>query len=279
MGYPPGTVPPVTFTLALPRSAVMAAWLGCGGNLDQAIAAIQGDDEPHTVSKDGPVQLLASYLAAQTDVPAAIAPMDTFCMLPVEGDPSVLSKVVATTAAQSGEVILLRGTDGSRALVPVVRQFGTVLEPGHHVIWIARRILDWRRTVLPLTADSNHIQTLVSEQITHARSALQSLDAHNVWPELENQIVELEMADLPVDQLPRSLPPFRLQALELGARMLALVHLVQPKLLGSESDAAADQEALSVHLADQQAAALRDLDQRARNLVATASTYIAPRPR
>ena len=248
-------------TLALPRSAVLAAWLGLGGQLRSLLAAVQGDDEPHTVQCDGTVTTLHEFLAS---LGRAEGGLDAACVLPVPGDPAALGPTVAAPAIEAGEAMLLRGPDGCRALVPLIRRFGSDLAPGHHVQWMATPVLDWRRAVISQVGSPGEADRALQADLRAATAALLSLDVSHWWPEAASQVDAVRNAQLATDRLPTGLQPTRLRMLTMAARLRAIIALA-----ASDSMIPA-----SVFLADQRAAALREIDRAARRAIAAATTFV-----
>jgi hypothetical protein len=242
---------------------VLATWLGVGGDRTSLLAAVQDEDEPHTVHADGAVHRLPAYLDA---VLAECGPScDAATVLPVPGDPTALGPAVAAQAIEAGEVVLLRSRTGSRALVPMIRRFGSALEPGHHVTWLVSPVLDWRRAVLAQVGTPGEADRALQAELRTATSALLSLDVSHWWPEVAAQVDLLRDASLPVERLPPGLEPSRLRMLTMAARLRAIIDLaVRDQMLPA-----------SVFVADQRTAALREIDRAARRAISAASTYVS----
>ena len=248
-------------TLPLPRSAVLATWLGLGGELRDLLTAVQGDDEPHTVEHDGTVDTLPDYLTSL----AVGTGCDAAGVLPVPGDPAARGPAVAASAIEAGETALLRGPGGCRALVPLIRRFGSELEPGHHVRWFATPVVDWRRAVTSQVGSPEEAARALSTDLLTAASALESLDSSQWWSTAVARLDAVRDAELPSDQLPAGLKPARLRMLTTAARLRAIVALA-----GADGMVPA-----GVFLADQRAAALREIDGAARRTITAATTFVA----
>lgn len=253
--------------LTIPRSAVLAAWLGLGGDAATVVRCVQGDDEPHTVQADGRTQALGDYLATYLHQDGRASVSDTACVLPVPGDPVALGPAVAAQAIEAGEGVLLRGPDGCRALVPQIRRFGSVFEPGHVVTWMATPVLDWRRSILAAIGGPDEAERALQQGLAEATAALVRLDVAR-WSPLGHQVEEVRDAALPVERLPPRMPGSRLRMLATAARVRAIVRLASTDQDGSPS----------VFVADQRAAALRETDRAARRALAASTTFVATTP-
>jgi hypothetical protein len=225
---------------------------------------VQGDDEPHSVA-DGLLTPLRDYLEQFGDARHVLRATDVACVLPVPGDPVVLGPAVAPIAIEVGEAVLVRGPDGSRALVPLTRRFGSDLEPGHHVSWQVARILDWRRAVADRIGDPEEATRGLHAELRDATSALVAMDVAHWMPDAAAQIESLRDGALGPEVLPDCLSSLRLAALTSAVRLRAIVAL-------ASSDMAATP---SLHLADQRGAALREIDRAARRALSAAATFVA----
>ncbi|MBU4214809.1 MAG: hypothetical protein KJ792_09150 [Actinobacteria bacterium] len=250
--------------LTIPRSAVLAAWLGLGGDPTRAARCVQGDDEPHTVQAEGRSRPLAEYVEPFLRQDGRASSIDTACQLPVPGDPAALGPAVAAQAITAGEAVLLRGPDGCRALIPQIRQFGSQLEPGHVVTWVATPVLDWRRAVAAATGGPREAEQALQQGLAEATAALVRLDVAR-WSPLSDQVEAVRDAALPVELLPPTMPGARLRMLATAARVRAIVGLAATDTASSPS----------VFVADQRAAALRETDRAARRALAASTTFVA----
>ncbi|MCG2800415.1 MAG: hypothetical protein L6367_18005 [Cellulomonas sp.] len=253
--------------LTIPRSAVLAAWLGLGGDLAQVVRCVQGDDEPHTVQAEGRSQPLGDYLAPYLSQGGHLSVSDTALVLPVPGDPAALGPAVAAQAIEAGEAVLLRGPDGCRALVPLIRRFGSELEPGHVVTWMATPVLDWRRAVVAAIGGPDEADRALAHGLAEATAALVQLDVAR-WSPLSDEVEAVRDAALPVELLPPRMPGSRLRMLATAARVRAIV-----RLAGTDRTASP-----SVFVADQRSAALRETDRAARRALAASTTFVATTP-
>lgn len=253
--------------LTLPRSAVLAAWLGAGGDTVAAVRAVQGDDEPHTVQVEGRTISLTEYLAPLLVAAGGAPGSDVACVLPIPGDPVGLGPRVATQAIEAGEAMLLRGADGCRALVPRVRRFGSELEPGHHVSWQVTPVLDWRRAVQGAIGSPQQADRALQTGLAEATEALVQLDVAR-WSPVGEQVERVRDAALPTHQLPPRLSGPRLRMLGTAARVRAIVALAAADPVPSPS----------VFVADQRSTALREIDRAARRALSAATTFVDTSP-
>ena len=135
--------------LDLPRSVVLALWLGAGRSPATTAAALRGvqvDDEPHDVldTETGERRALAEALEDWS-----ARDIDVVALLPTPGDAAGVPAAVSTAALAAHEVVLVHTGAGARALVPEVSAFGSPLEPGHLVTWHLSTVPDW---LLPVQA-------------------------------------------------------------------------------------------------------------------------------
>ncbi|HEX5331296.1 MAG TPA: hypothetical protein VFW79_01490, partial [Cellulomonas sp.] len=140
--------------LDLPRSVALALWLqdlGPASAADPApvarlVAAVQSDDEPHTVEAPDSAQLgstLAELVAAW-----AVGARSVAAVLPAPGDPAGVPAVIGHLAAAAGECVLVATASGSYAAIPTVEDFGSVYEPGHLVRWEVARVPEWQTALI-----------------------------------------------------------------------------------------------------------------------------------
>ena len=120
--------------LTLPRSVHLALWLAGPGPVPvrRVVEAVQGEDEPHTVSSSPPPLAEPVPLAEVVGVWGG-TPRVTAAVLPVPGDVSGLPPLVAEAAVDAGECLLVSAADRSWVAVPEVTRFGSVHEVGHLV--------------------------------------------------------------------------------------------------------------------------------------------------
>ncbi|WP_298460119.1 hypothetical protein [uncultured Cellulomonas sp.] len=257
--------------LALPRSVLLALWahgVGAGaGPLQQALAAVQGDDEPHTVrvgegaepSEDGLAGLLAAWAGGPREVAA---------VLPAPGDLSGVPAAVSRLSVDAGECVLVHAAAGSFAAVPVVEEFGSALEPGHLVTWEVRAVPDWRTSLLGVLGTLADAERELRLALISATEALASLDVARWRPDAAEAIAALRSEVGPGWPVPGSLDGRRVRVLASAARLRAIVALAT----------ADDGGAVNLWQADQRSTALREVDRAARRAMAAATATVATGP-
>ena len=265
--------------LALPRSVVLALWLarvGAGAEpLRRATAAVQGDDEPHTVRTaedvpdlapsddpfgEGPslAELLAAWASGERRSAA---------VLPVPGDVSGLPPAVAEPAVEAGECLLVDVAGRSWAAVPEVVEFGSALEPGHLVTWQVLPVPGWTLRLPGVVGTLGEAERALREALTTAVDALTGLDVARWREDAAEAIVALRSDADPGWDLPAGVPPRALHVLARAVRLRGIVQLAT----------ADDGGAINLWQADQRSAALREVDHAARRAIA-AATLAAGQP-
>ncbi|NAZ86737.1 hypothetical protein [Kineococcus indalonis] len=220
--------------LDLPRSARLAAWgtgviTGAAG-LEAAVAAVVRDDEPHAVrwAEDAPaapgpdpcdVRALLAVLSAAGCGPLLLA-------LPVPGDPRGLPGPAAVNVAalEAGECVVAEppGVAGRWALVPEVREFGSVWEPGAVVTWSVLGAAPRRAPESSSVADSERELRLA---LATATQALAALDVARWREDAADRIAAVRDGGLARDALPPGTAPRAARVLQTAARVLAIVEL------------------------------------------------------
>jgi hypothetical protein len=267
-------VDPTADLLTLPRSVLLALWagrVGAGsGPLQEALDAVQGEDEPHTVrlgdGADVSDEGLAGLLAAWCSGPREVA-----AVLPAPGDLAGVPAAVSRLSVDSGECMLVHAAAGSFAAVPAVEAFGSVYEPGHLVTWEVRAVPDWRTRLLGTIGSLADSERDLRLALISATEALTSLDVARWRPDAAEAIASLR-SDSPMHwHLPAGLEGRRLRVLVTAARLRAIVAL-------ATSD---DGGAVNLWQADQRSTALREVDRAARRAMsaATATPAQGPEPR
>lgn len=249
--------------LALPRSVVLALWLqelGSGAApVQRAVAAVQGDDEPHTV-RAGEAAPASGTLPDLVAVWAA-GPRSAAAALPVPGDPGGAPAAVAGAAVLAGECVLVHGLQGTFAAVPHVEQFGSVYEPGHLVTWEVTRVADWRPALIGHVGSLAEAERELRTALLQATEALASLDVARWRPDAAEAIAALRTDLDPGWQLPPTLDGRRVRVLASAARLRAIVTLAT----------ADDGGAVNLWQADQRSTALREVDRAARRAMSSAT--------
>jgi hypothetical protein len=230
--------------------------------LDQALTAIEGDDEPHLVCRGmAAPDELGETLGELRDAGAAGLRL----ALPAPGDPLGLTgpAEVNRLALRAGEAVLTLPAPGAAtvpALVPDVTPFGPIGDQGFCVTWR-------RHEATATTPDVPTVGEADRDLRAHLASAtdeLSRLDAAPWTPWARGDAVREQRPTLP---LPPGCEP---RALALADQALAVLVVV---------DAAREDDggALSAHVAVQRATALAPLGRAARRaLVAACSPSLAP---
>lgn len=251
--------------LDLPRSVHLALWLphvhGSAAVLVQAVGAVEGDDEPHTVTLaddvpplTGPAfdRLVASWGAGVAKVAAA---------LPAPGDVAGVPAPVSAAAIEAGECVLVSTPAGSFAAVPEVVAFGSAAETGHLVSWQVSRVPPWSLGVLASAGTLEDAERDLRVALITATDALDALDIASWRPEAAEALTARHATP---SHLPPGLDPRRTRVLALAARLLAIIEVATTD----------DGGAVNLWQADQRSAALRHVDVAARRALC-AATYVA----
>ncbi|MDO8107517.1 hypothetical protein Q6348_09955 [Isoptericola sp. b441] len=247
----------------LPRSVLLALWLAqpprTRSQARHAMAAIQGDDEPHVVEGLTPqptgLDQLLTGLGELREVAA---------VLPVPGDLGVPPDVAAL-AADAGECVLALGEDGGWAVVPEIEEFGSLGDQGHLVTWRLRALPSGRRSLVGAFGTLGEAQADLRATLRQAVTALDDLDVARWRPEAAEALAQLRSAPGLTD-----LPPVDQRCLSTlleAARLQMIVELATSDEGG----------AVNVWQADQRATALREVGRAARRAVA-AATLAASQP-
>jgi hypothetical protein len=264
-------VDPTADLLALPRSVLLALWagqVGAGsGPLQEALDAVQGDDEPHTVrlgeAADVSDEGLAGLLAAWGSGPREVA-----AVLPVPGDLAGVPAAVSTLSVDAGECVLVHAAAGSFAAVPVVEEFGSAYEPGHLVTWEVRAVRDWRTSLVGTLGSLAESERDLRLALIAATEALASLGVARWRPDAAEAIASLR-SDSPVRwPVPANLEGRRLRVLVTAARLRAIITLAT----------ADDGGAVNLWQADQRSTALREVDRAARRAMSAVTATPAQGP-
>lgn len=240
-------------TLPLPRSVRLALWLPTSDPA-RAVAAVQGDDEPHTGLDD----LVRAWGGGDCVVAAA---------LPVPGDPTAVPAAVAPHVLDTGECVLLErpGHDGVPAAaavaVPDVEEFGSELEPGWFVTWRVVPVEPWTTRFLGTVGSLAEAEQDLTTGLQRATEALSTLDVARWRDDAAEQISRLRGDGAPPWDLPTTLAQRRVRVLALAVRLRGIVDLA----------AVDDGGAVNLWQADQRTAALRDVDRLARRALSAAT--------
>lgn len=256
-----------TDTNDLPRSVVLALWLGCVGAAPGVVArSVSGDDEPHTVaglpdaaSDAGPAgirELAASW---------GTGPREVVALLPAPGDPAGVPATVNHDATEAGECLLVTTAAGSWAAVPRVTGFGSALEPGHLVSWQVTSVPVWSTGVAGALGSLADAERELRTSLITATEALDSLDVARWRDDAADAIERLRSGSTSAWPVPE-LDGRRARVLQLATRLLGIVDLARVD----------DGGAVNVWQADQRSTALREVERTARHALAAATYASVP---
>lgn len=254
-------------TPGLPRSVLLALWLeqvpagSPPDAVDAALAAVRGDDEPHTLTGADPEPEAFRDLV----VDWTRGPRSTTALLPAPGDVAGIPAAATTAALEAGECVLVCTESGSYAAVPQVETFGSDLEPGHLVTWSVLDVPDWRTGMLGQVGSLADAERALRTGLQRATTALDTLDVARWRPDAAAEIAGLLGARNDSWPVPPSLDPRRLQVIATATRLLAIVRLATQD----------DGGAVNLWQADQRSSALREVDRVARRALAAAATSLS----
>lgn len=249
-----GYVRPVS--IELPRSVVTALWLGVlregPGELPRALAAIQGQDEPHTTADGGTLADLLTSLGAGAEVLHAALPVPGASGVPAEA---------AEPALAAGEAVLVRAPGGlTTTAVPQVSEFGSAWEPGAMVTWQ----ITASSAVVPMPDSLGQARSDLTGALELAIETLTQMDVARWREEAATEIAQLASAEVP-ETIARVLPPqLDTRARDLLVRSARLQAIVA---LATEDDGAA----VNVFQVDQRATAMRHVGTMARRAMTAAT--------
>ena len=247
-------------SLDVPRSVLLALWLAAADGADALCAAVQDEDEPHTVVTDGEPLALREWLGWLGPSVDEVA-----VVLPVPGEPVAAPPQVSGAAVEAGECVLLRTPARTLALVPQVERFGSALEPGHLVTWRATEVPDWRTAVWAQVGTLEDAERDLRQGLLTATEALVALGVDRWRPDAAEAIADVRDGALPAGRLPHGLAGQRLRVLSSAARLRGIVALATQD----------DGGAVNVWQVDQRSTALREVDRVARRAMAAAATHLA----
>lgn len=253
--------------LDLPRSVRLAIWthavLDGDADVRDAVRAVQGDDEPHTVTGDVP-DLGADLTAALGWLSGRAA--EVTVVLPVPGHPVGLPGPgeLGAAAMDAGEAVLLDlrqpggpGAPDAVGLVPEVTAFGSWLEPGTLTEW---RAWPTQRPRVVDLASLSEAERALREAMRTATEALADLDVARWRDDAADRIAGIRDGGLDRRLVPGGTPPRALRVLASAARVRAIVDLA------AQDDGAA----VNGWQAQHRSAALRDVDHVARRAMVAA---------
>jgi hypothetical protein len=222
----------MTATAALPRSALLCAWgtatLRGDAAVTDAVRAVQGDDESHTVAlADDPLVRPCDDLPGLFESLRAAGTTGLRLVLPVPGDLSGLAgpPEVNAEAVQAGECLLTVG-GAPLVLVPLVQGFGSALEPGHLVTWWmhdARVPPEATSSVSDAERQLRQVLTAATRQLGDLGLGDSGLSRRG--PELLDRLADVRYGTGPCAELPPGLSARSLRVLDLAWRVRAIVEL------------------------------------------------------
>lgn len=226
----------------LPRSVLLSIWtehLEVGAaQIEKAIRAVQGDDEPHSVIwPDGSNGTLAELLGFWTASARQVA-----AVLPIAGDLSGLAGPAAANSAalEAGEAVLFAAETQLLAAVPKVIRFGSHIEPGHLVTWHVMPANSWQTRFLGTIGSWQDADRQLRNALTTAIERLMILDVAQWRDDLAQEIATLRGDVHLPDPLPRALEARRAHLLATGWRIAGITDLAQiddgAAITGWESD-------------------------------------------
>jgi hypothetical protein len=248
--------------LGLPRSVRLAAWAGSWlvgqVTLDEVVARVQGDDEPHTVTGLPTGREPGSLSSGLSSIRASGAHA-LRAVLPRPGDPNGLAgppELTVQAVAAGGAVVCV---GAPVALVPAVSTFGPPGDEGHQVNWA------WHRSnPPPLGPSLKEAEQTLSHELIAAGSTLTRLDVATWRPEVA-QLLDDIRAGRAAEPLPRPYPPAAQALAARAARVLAVVDVAL-------SDVGLSLTAASAHARRE---ALVPLERAARHALAAACNALA----
>lgn len=235
----------------LDRSVLLALWAPVASSA--AVAAVEGEDEPHEVSGLDHGAGLADLLASWRGRPGEVV-----ALLPVPGDLGTPAQV-ADLAADAGECVLLRTPDRSVVAVPDVTAFGPEGDLGVAVTWSVHDV-DPVRPLAGLVGTLAEAEQELRETLRRSVDMLVDLDLARWRPEAAAALADLRGGSGP-GPLPPGLAPRRVKVLHDATRLRAVVTLATVD----------DGAAVSSWQVDRRTEVLRTLDRAARHALIAAT--------
>jgi hypothetical protein len=222
----------MTATAGLPRSALLCAWgtatLRGDATTADAVRAVQGDDEPHTVAlADDPLVRPCDDLPGLLESLRGAGTTGLRLVLPVPGDLSGLAgpPEVNAEAVDARECLLTVG-GAPLVLVPLVQSFGSALEPGNLVTWWVHDA----RVPPASTSSVGDAERQLREVLTAATRQLGDLGLGDSGLPRRGQDLLDRLADVrygtgPCAELPPGVSARALRVLDLAWRVRTIVEL------------------------------------------------------
>ncbi|WP_372593219.1 hypothetical protein [Actinotalea sp.] len=235
----------------LDRSVLLALWAPT--STSGAVAAVEGDDEPHeVVGLDSGTGLADLLLALRT------GPGEIVALLPVPGDLGAPAQV-ADLAADAGECVLLRRQDRSLVAVPDVTVFGPEGDLGTAVTWSVHPI-EQPRPLAGMVGTLAEAEQDLREVLRRSVDELVDLDLARWRPEAAAALADLRGGPGP-GPLPPGLAPRRVRVLTDATRLREVVALATVD----------DGAAVTSWQVDRRTQVLRTLDHAARHAIVAAT--------
>ena len=267
----PFVPPPASSFPGLPRSTVLALWLGAEhASPGVVVRCVQDDDEPHTVTglpgadggDTGSADGGDNGVASLADLVAlwSAGPREVVALLPGPGDPAGVPAAATAAATAVGECVAVATPHGSWVVVPGVTEFGSALEPGHLVEWQVLPVPSWTTAVAGALGSLADAERELRTALITATDALDQLDVARWRDDAADAIEKVRRAG--TDGWP--VPPLdgrRARVLQLASKLLAIVSLAT----------ADDGGAVNRWQADQRSTALREVERTARHALAAAT--------
>lgn len=251
----------------LPRSVLLSVWIEHlevgAARVEEALDAVQGYDEPHSVIwPDGTAATLRELISVWTTADRQVA-----AVLPVAGDLSGLAGPgsLNTAAVSAGEAVLFSHGFGDFAAVPEVTEFGSHIEPGHFVTWRLHESREWKNRFLGTLGNWKDARRNLDRGLELVIDRLMILDVSPWRDEIAIEVDALRDTAAIPDPLPVTLHPLRAQLLTSGWQLAQIAELAQ-------SD---DGGAVSSWEAERRREALTTMETTARQAV-SAATLAAP---
>lgn len=221
----------------LPRSVLLSLWIEHlevgAASVEEAIEAVQGYDEPHTVVwTDGEIGSLTELISFWTAASRQVA-----AVLPVSGDVSGLAGpgTVNTAAVEAGEALLFSNSFGTYAAIPEVTEFGSHIEPGHFVSWRVHEAKSWHTRFLGTLGHWKDARRNLDRGLELVIDRLMVLDVSPWRDDIAVEVDALRDSASVPDPLPATILPLRAQLLTSGWRLAVIADLAQSQDTGTIS--------------------------------------------
>ena len=243
-------MPPEPF-VPLDRSVLLALWAPTPTS--GAVAAVEGQDEPHDVvgldTGDDLTSLLSAWRSSGGEIVA---------LLPVPGDLGAPAEV-AELAAEAGECVVLRTLVRTWVAVPEILAFGPDDDLGISVTWSVHDV-EQVRPLAGMVGTVAEAEQDLREILRSTVDELVDLDLARWRPEAAAALADLRGGGGP-GPLPPGIEPRRVRVISDALRLREVV------ALATEDDGAA----VTSWQADRRTQVLRALDRAARHAVVAAT--------